>query len=76
MKQNGALRLSDKMDQRITVRLTPAELKMVVDAAHEEGDRKASSFIRRALIHFLKSKGYLGGRDRGADGGSPTLARA
>ncbi len=76
MKKEISARGSDKMDQRITVRLTPAEMELVVEAAHEEGDRKASSLIRRALIQFLKSKGYLGGRDRGADGGSPTLARA
>lgn len=76
MKKESAAWESDKMDQRITVRLTPAEMKLVVEAAHEEGDRKTSSLIRRALIHFLKSKGYIRGRDHGADGGSPTLARA
>lgn len=47
-----------KMDQRITVRLTDDELNAAERAAIAEGDRKISTLIRRALLVFLRDRGY------------------
>lgn len=47
-----------KMDQRITVRLTDDELNIAERAAVAEGDRKISTLIRRALLVFLRDRGY------------------
>ncbi|MEI8293717.1 MAG: hypothetical protein WCG66_06950 [bacterium] len=47
-----------KMDQRITVRLTDDELQAAERAAVAEGDRKISTLIRRALLVFLRDRGY------------------
>ena len=47
-----------KMDQRITVRLTDDELHAAERAALAEGDRKISTLIRRALLVFLRDRGY------------------
>ena len=47
-----------KMDQRITVRLTDDELHAAERAAIAEGDRKISTLIRRALLVFLRDRGY------------------
>lgn len=47
-----------KMDQRITVRLTDDELNAAARAAIAEGDRKISTLIRRALLVFLRDRGY------------------
>lgn len=46
------------MDQRITVRLTDDELQAAERAAIAEGDRKISTLIRRALLVFLRDRGY------------------
>ncbi len=50
--------IDQKMDQRITVRLTEDELKAVERAAIHEGDRKVSTLMRRALMIFLRDHGY------------------
>jgi hypothetical protein len=47
-----------KMDQRITVRQTDDELNAAERAAIAEGDRKISTLIRRALLVFLRDRGY------------------
>lgn len=52
------MNIDQRMDQRITVRLTPDELQAAELAAMAEGDRKVSTLIRRALILFLRSRGY------------------
>jgi hypothetical protein len=59
-RQNKSLYMinDQKMDQRITVRLTDDELNAAERAAIAEGDRKISTLIRRALLVFLRDRGY------------------
>ncbi len=53
------MNIDQKMEQRITVRLTDDELRATERAAIAEGDRKVSTLLRRALVVFLRSKGYI-----------------
>ena len=57
-EQTSRMDIDQKMDQRITVRLTVDELKAVERAAIHEGDRKVSTLMRRALMIFLRDNGY------------------
>jgi intergrase/recombinase len=53
------MNIDQKMEQRITVRLTDDELRATERAAIAEGDRKVSTLLRRALVLFLRSRGYI-----------------
>ncbi|MCX6974994.1 MAG: hypothetical protein NTZ94_12015 [Verrucomicrobia bacterium] len=53
------MNIDQKMEQRITVRLTDDELRATERAAIAEGDRKVSTLLRRALVLLLRSRGYF-----------------
>lgn len=48
---------NEKLTERITIRLTPGELKILKRLAWDEGNEyKASSFARRILIAYFKKR--------------------
>lgn len=55
---NSNRNISDKDEQlteRITVRFTKSELRMIEALADREGERKTSSFLRRNIVLLLRN---------------------